>query len=341
MSDELIDRLYCGDALQVLKTMPDEIVDLVVTSPPYADSRKKTYGGINPERYADWFLPITSELKRVLKPTGTVVINIKERVVEGERHPYVLDIIQGMRQRHWLWTEEFIWHKRNSYPGKWRDRFRDAWERCLQFNKMRNFAIYQEEVKVPIGDWAKTRLQHLSETDRKRDNSKVKSGFGKNVSNWVGRDMVFPTNVLHFATETRNRGHSAAFPEALPAWFIRLFTKPGDLVLDPFVGSGTTAIVAKKLGRHYIGIDLLKQYVDLAQLRLDDVESLLNSSGPPSEDDATALECNDNGGVVMKPDGHLDGATLLAGGVDRSPTPNGVAAAPINGYDTHARSDRE
>ena len=115
--------------------------------------------------------------------------------------------------------------------------------------------MYQDAVMTPIGDWSNGRLAHLSEIDHVRDPSRVNSGFGKNVSNWVGRDFVYPDNVLHFATETHNRGHSAAFPLALPDWFIRLFTRPGGVVLDPFVGSVTTAIAAKRLGRHYVGID--------------------------------------------------------------------------------------
>ncbi|MCA9352486.1 site-specific DNA-methyltransferase, partial [Patescibacteria group bacterium] len=97
-----------------------------------------------------------------------------------------------------------------------------------------------------------------------RDNSKVGSGFGKNVSKWVGRKLAYPTNVLHLATETGNKKHSAVFPKSLPEWFIKLFTKQGDVVLDPFLGSGTTSLVAGQLGRNSIGIELLPEYHKLA-----------------------------------------------------------------------------
>lgn len=253
-------NLYHGDCKEELKKLPDNYVDLIFTSPPYADQRKSTYGGIHPNIYVDWFIPISAELLRVLKPTGTFVLNIKERVVDGERHTYVLALILALREQGWLWTEEFIWHKKNSHPGKWPNRFRDSWERLLQFNKTKSFNMYQEEVMVPIGDWSKARLKKLSETDMKRDNSRVGSGFGKNISNWVGREMVYPSNVLHLATECNNKNHSATFPESLPEWFIKLFTKPHDIVLDPFMGSGTTILVANKLNRNSIGIDLLKEY---------------------------------------------------------------------------------
>jgi site-specific DNA-methyltransferase (adenine-specific)/site-specific DNA-methyltransferase (cytosine-N4-specific) len=128
--------------------------------------------------------------------------------------------------------------------------------------------MYQDEVMVPIGDWAKSRLSHLSETDKIRDPSKVESGFGKNVSNWVGRDKVYPTNVVHLATETGNRGHSAAFPRSLPEWFIKLFTQSGDLVLDPFMGSGTTVLVALEMGRRAVGIDIVLEYVAMVENEL-------------------------------------------------------------------------
>lgn len=255
---------YLADCLDVLKDISTNSVDLIITSPPYSDQRNVTYGGIHPDKYVEWFLPRTSELLRVLKPTGTFILNIKEKVVNGERHTYVLDLIRKMRKQGWLWTEEFIWHKRNCHPGKWPNRFRDAWERLLQFNKNKKFNMYQETVMVPIGDWAKTRLKNLSETDKRRDNSRVGSGFGKNISNWVGKEMVYPSNVLYLATESSNKNHSATFPLSLPSWFIKLFTKEGELVLDPFLGSGTTSVSASLLGRNSIGIEILQEYYDIA-----------------------------------------------------------------------------
>jgi site-specific DNA-methyltransferase (adenine-specific) len=261
-------RIVRGDCEEILKDFPDNSIDLIVTSPPYADSRKSTYGGIHPDKYVDWFLPKSEEFLRVLKESETFILNIKERVADGERHTYVIELVLKMREQGWLWTEEFVWHKKNSFPGKWPNRFRDAWERLLQFNKQKQFKMYQEEVMVPMGDWAKTRLNNLSETDKTRDESKVASGFGKNISNWVGREMAYPTNVLHMATECANRSHSATFPYALPEWFIKLFTESGDIVLDPFLGSGSTAIVAKRLGRSYIGIEIDEDYCRLAEEEL-------------------------------------------------------------------------
>lgn len=258
-------RLILGDCKDELKNIKDNSIDLIFTSPPYADSRVHTYGGVNPDKYVEWFLPISKELLRVLKPDGTFVLNIKEKVVNGERHTYVMDLIIAMRAQGWLWTEEFIWHKKNSYPGKWPNRFRDSWERLIQFNKTRKFNMYQEEVMVPMGDWATRRLKNLSETDKVRDLSKVGSGFGKNISNWIGREKAYPTNVIHMATETRNKNHSAVFPEDLPEWFVKLFTKQGGWVLDPFMGSGTTIKVSQRMKRNSIGIEIMPEYFKLAE----------------------------------------------------------------------------
>jgi site-specific DNA-methyltransferase (adenine-specific) len=255
-------KFYLGDCLEILKTLPSDSVDLIVTSPPYADKRKSTYGGTHPDHYVEWFLERSSEFQRVLKPTGTFILNIKEGTHNGEMLTYVLELILAMRQQGWLWTEEYMWHKKNSFPGKWPNRFRDSWERLLQFNKQKKFTMYQENVMVPTGDWAKSRLKKLSETDKKRDESKVGSGFGKKIENWVGRDMAYPTNVLHMATECSNKDHSAAFPVELPSWFIKLFTQPGDLVLDPFAGSGTTLQAANHLGRRFVGMELSKEIYD-------------------------------------------------------------------------------
>ena len=277
--------LHRGDARYELANVESNSVDLIFTSPPYADRRMSTYGGIKANDYVPWFLEISEELYRVLKPSGTFVLNIKEHAADGERHTYVIELILAMRNQGWLWTEEFIWHKKNSYPGKWPNRFRDAWERLLQFNKSRKFKMNQEAVMVPTGDWANGRLKSLSDTDKVRDVSRVGSGFGKKIENWVGREMAYPTNVLHMATECANRSHSAVFPKPLPVWFVQLFTDPGDTVLDPFLGSGTTAFAAIELGREAIGVEINDEFCDdieakMSQASQPPIAQLAGSVGP-------------------------------------------------------------
>ena len=273
---KLYTEMLQGDCLEVLKKQAgDNSIDLIITSPPYADRRIHTYGGVKPEQYVEWFLPRSEQFLRVLKPTGSFVLNIKEKAENGERHTYVLELILALRKQGWYWTEEYIWHKRNCYPGKWPNRFRDSWERCLHFTKSRKFKMNQESVMVPMGDWADARLKSLGKNDTVRYDSQVGSGFGKNIANWAQRSMAYPTNVLHMATECGNKNHSAAFPKALPEWFIKLFTDEGDFVLDPFAGSGTTLEVAKNLRRNAIGVEILSEYCELAREKIEDRQLVL------------------------------------------------------------------
>ena len=255
-------RVHLGDCLTVLSAMPADYVDLIVTSPPYADARKHTYGGIAPDRYVEWFTARAIEMLRVLKPSGSFVLNIKERCADGERHTYVLDLILALkREVGFRWVEEYIWHKTTAAPGKWKYRFRDSWERILHFSKSRDLKMRQDAVKVPIGEWTQARLKNMSANDRTRRESATRSKVGRRIANWEGKDSVYPSNVLHKSPVAHNTGHSAAFPEWLPEFFIKLFTDEGDVVLDPFLGSGTTYRVAKQLGRVPIGIEINPEYV--------------------------------------------------------------------------------
>ncbi len=150
----LASRILHGDCLEVIpRDVGRRTVDLVVTSPPYADQRQKNYGGIHPDRYVEWFLPRAEAIRDSLRPTGSFVLNIKERAVNGERHPYVLELILALRKQGWRWVDEYCWHKKNAYPGKWPNRFRDAWERLLHFTVRKDFKMRQEAVMVPMGDW--------------------------------------------------------------------------------------------------------------------------------------------------------------------------------------------
>ena len=290
-----LDKIHLGDCADILPTFPDDSIDLIFTSPPYADNRKKTYDGVPINRYVEWFLPISEQFFRVLKPEGSFVLNIKERAVKGERHTYVLELILGMKQQGWLWTEEYIWHKKNSYPGKWPNRFRDAWERCLHFTKEKKFKMFQEAVMVPMGSWKDKRLGNLSEADKTRHESKAESGLGRRVANWVGREMAYPTNVLHLATQCSNRNHSATFPTELSSWFIQLFTAENDLVLDPFIGSGTTAQSCVETNRRFIGIEIDERYHRLAMETVNEYQTKFSVVTPADKD----ADPNDDSEVLI------------------------------------------
>ena len=203
------DQIINADCLDELKKFKDNTIDLIVTSPPYAGKRGDDYDTKPIKGYNEWFLQITEELYRVLKPSGSFVLNIKEPAVKGERSTYIIELILEMKKQGWKWTEEYIWRKTTSFPGKWNNRFRDGWERCLHFTKEKGFTMNQDAVKIPVGDWADSRLKkkkngklvdkeehELDIGDKYRRTSNTKSGLARQVGNWIKRHNVNPDNVM-------------------------------------------------------------------------------------------------------------------------------------------------
>ena len=242
--------------------------DLIVTSPPYADARKKHYDSMHPDHFAEWFATFHEAFWSSLKDDGSLVINIKDKVMDGVRHRYVWQTIDKLVGLGWHCIEDYIWHKPNPMPGYWPTRLRDGWEYCFHLAKSKRPYMNQDAVRIPIGNWAKSRLDKLGEGDKKRHNSENDSGFGRDLSRWVGKDTVLPTNVLSFSPVTKNKGHPAAFPLDLPMFFIKLLTRPGGLVIDPFCGSGTTGIAALSLQRDCMLIDNNEEYCRVAYERV-------------------------------------------------------------------------
>jgi DNA modification methylase len=259
--------IIAGDSREKLKPFCGAI-DLIVTSPPYADARKKHYGGIHPSNFANWFLTFNDVFWDALKPDGSLVINIKDKVVDGARHRFVWQTIDRLCDKGWKCIDDYIWHKTNPMPGYWPTRLRDGWEYCFHLAKSIKPYINQDDARVPIGDWVKTRLQKLGKNDLQRHDSVNDSGFGRDISKWVGKNSVLPSNVLSVPLVGKNKGHPAVFPLELPSFFIRLLSRPGSLIADPFGGSGTTAIAALLLGRDCVLIDSSIEYCKLAHERV-------------------------------------------------------------------------
>jgi site-specific DNA-methyltransferase (adenine-specific) len=256
-----------ADSREVLREFEGQ-VDLIVTSPPYADARHKHYDSVHPDKFVDWFLTFHEPFYKALKPTGSLVLNIKDKVVDGVRHRYVWHTIEALSTRGWFAIDDYLWHKTNPMPGYWPSRLRDGWEYCFHLAKSKRPYFNADAVRQPIGDWVESRLAKLGENDLSRHNSVNESGFGRDISKWVGKQTVLPSNVISRALVGKNKGHPAVFPVDLPLFFIRLLSPENGFVVDPFGGSGTTGIAALSTGRRCLLIDNNEQYCKAAIKRL-------------------------------------------------------------------------
>jgi site-specific DNA-methyltransferase (adenine-specific)/site-specific DNA-methyltransferase (cytosine-N4-specific) len=266
--NEAVCTLICDDSREVLKSYEGQ-VDLIVTSPPYADARRRHYDSVHPDKYVEWFMTFHEPFFKALKPTGSFVINIKDKVVGGVRHRYVWQTIEALSKAGWYAIEDYIWHKPNPMPGYWPTRLSDGWEYCFHLAKAKRPYFNHDGVRKPIGDWAETRLKNLGENDLSRHNSANDSGFGRDVSKWVNKKTVLPTNVISAALVGRNKGHPAVFPLDIPDFFIKLLCPEAGLVVDPFAGSGTTGVAALQLCRSSVLIDNNDEYYQAALERLN------------------------------------------------------------------------
>ena len=267
-----------GDCKQILKEFPDGYFNLIVTSPPYADARKSHYDSMHPDNFHEFFLKFHEEFWRVLADDGSFIINIKDKVINGQRHRYVWKTIIELNNMGWFSVEDYLWHKPNAMPGYWPNRLRDEWEYCFHLTKKRKFKMFQNHVKKPIGDWAIKRLAKLNGKSAIRHNSENNSGFGRDLNNWVDKETVLPGNTISIPVVGKNMEHPAVYPIGLPDFFIKLFTKEGDNILDPFAGSGTTGIAALINNRNVVLIDNKQEYITIMEKRLAPLQGLYSST---------------------------------------------------------------
>lgn len=266
-------EIVLGDSRSILKNYPDAFFNLIVTSPPYADARKNHYDSIAPDDFPDFILSFSSELWRVLSDDGSFILNIKDKVVGGVRNRYVWKTIMALSNIGWRCVDDYLWIKPNAMPGFWKTRFRDEWEYCFHMTKNKHFAMYQDAVKKPMGGWAEKRLANLTGKSNERHNSENNSGFGRDLRNWKDKNTVLPGNTISIPLVGKNMGHPAAYPVGLPDFFIKLFTKPYDNVLDPFAGSGSTGVAAEALCRNVVLIDNKIEYIEVIEKRFSKLKT--------------------------------------------------------------------
>ena len=261
-----------GDAADWLPALPPDSVDLWFTSPPYADAR--AYSRIDPERYGEWFLTYSEPMLRATKKTGWLVLNIKNRIArsgpyQGQRHPYVYELVLALQQQGWRWLETYIWSKPNAVPGRFGPRTKDSFEYVYAFARGARPYFDLDALRVPY----KTAPEEIER--RKLDRlgrRNTGAGFGRDRTTTYLRGGADPGNVV-CVPQTYNQykgagGHTAAMPEGLAEFFVRACSPAGGVVIDPFAGSGTTAVVARRLGRRAGGLEIHETFVDTARQRL-------------------------------------------------------------------------
>ena len=252
-----LNRVYCGDASVVLKDFDDGCVDLVVTSPPYDTLRK--YKGSGEQWNHEKFKEIAKELTRVLKPGGVIVWNVNDKTEGGS------ETCTSFRQALFFVDEcglnlndTMIWRKTNSMPQVKQPRYNQCFEYMFVFSKGKPKTF--NPIMVPC----KCAGQKYDSTAKNMDGESGRHKLSYNVNSEKVDD-----NVWEFAVAQNHTLHPAVYPLELPLRHIKSWTNEGDVVLDPFCGSGTTLLAAESLGRKWIGIEVEKEYYDLTIERLN------------------------------------------------------------------------
>lgn len=268
-------KIYYGDCMSLSKNIPDNFVDLVVTSPPYADtvSYGKNVSIFSPDNYANWILPLFKESARFLKNSGSFILNINDKVVKGERSIYVFDLIcRIVRETDLKLYDRYIWAKKSGLPQGSKKRLDDKLEYIFHFVKdPKSIATFVDPVREPYAEISLKRMQtSVGVHDTVSDNGTTTTNLRKIQPNPKGK---IPTTVFRFNTAGVLKGgaagkHPAPFNPELPTWFIKYLTEENNVVLDPFMGGGTVADVCKKLNRGYIGFELNEAYKPLIEARL-------------------------------------------------------------------------
>lgn len=270
---------YVGDSLKLLTLLPEKSVDLIVTSPPFALQRQKEYGNKVQDEYVDWIFQYAEPIKRVLKDTGSFVLDLGGAYQKGYpvRSLYNFKtLIRFCDEGGFHLAEEFFWYNPSKLPSpiewvnKRKIRVKDSVNTIWWFSKTEYPKANVRNVLVPYSD----RMKKLIENSKKFYEPK-KRPSGHDISNQFGKENggAIPSNLLQFPNSESNsqylryckiaqvKPHPARFPVKLPEFFIRFLTEPGDVVLDIFAGSNTTGIAAERNERKWIAFDSQQSYL--------------------------------------------------------------------------------
>jgi len=281
-------EMYCADSLELMRGMEAGSVDLVVTSPPYALHFKKEYGNADQAGYMEWFLPFAAEIRRVLKPSGSFVLNVGGAWTPGHptRSLYHYRLLLALcDELGYKLAQEFFWYNpaKMPAPAEWvnvqRIRVKDSVEYIFWLSPTERPKANNLNVLAPYSkDMERLIRRGLKQTKRPSGHM-IREGFAQDKGGAIPPNLIQVGNNESnsaYIKESKRLGkkiHPARYPAEIPRFFIEFLTDPGDLVLDPFAGSNTTGSVAEGLGRRWIGIELLREYAEDSELRFHDPSS--------------------------------------------------------------------
>jgi site-specific DNA-methyltransferase (cytosine-N4-specific) len=283
---------YLGDSLELLKALPAASVNLVFTSPPYALHFKKEYGNVSKADYVEWFLGFAREIHRVLSDDGSFVLNIGGSYNKGvpTRSLYHFKLMIALvEELNFHLAQECYWYNpaKMPVPAEWvtvrRVRIKDSVEYVWWFSKTEHPKADNRRVLRPYSaDMLRLAKRGVRATVRPSGHNitstfdKVDAGGaipGNVIEEQIAHDMlVLGNNAANDAYTMRCKAagigiHPARFPAALPEFFVKLLTDEGDLVVDPFAGSNTAGAVAERLGRRWIAMELVDEYLEASKFR--------------------------------------------------------------------------
>jgi DNA modification methylase len=284
---------YVGEAALLMKCLPDCSVNAIITSPPYALRAKKSYGNPTQDAYVDWFLSFAPEFRRILRPNGSLVLEIGGAWNPGEptRSIYHFELlVRLVREHNFHLAEDFFWFNRARIPGpaEWvnvqRIRVKDAVTPIWWLSPSPRPAASNRRVLKPYSK-DMLRLLRVGYNHGKRPSGHVARKFERN------NHGAIPPNLIEVAHTNSNDqyqeycrlhglvAHPARFPRQVPEFFTKFLTRKGDLILDPFCGSNTTGAVAEKFGRRWLAFDLRADYIEGSMARFDVAEIVTPTDG--------------------------------------------------------------
>jgi len=284
--EDIQNTIINGRCEEVLKDLEDRSIDFILTSPPYADQRDYSAENTSssPQDYIEWFKPMAREFYRVLKDNGSFVLNISDKVVNGTQQIFVFELVVYLcKELNFKLVRDYIWHNPATPPniystGKY-GRTKKSHEYCFWFSKSKSWTFNMDPIRRPYSKDMKKFLEGKGKGGRAENTRPSTHSFNCGVK-WKDNGGSDPGSVIEIGNTNSNDlffklckerriTHPARFPEKLAEFFILSGTNEGDIVLDPFSGSGTTCLVAQKNNRHWIGIDANKDYCELASLRIE------------------------------------------------------------------------